>query len=183
MTPLPPPEFSRRVSVDAIGVGGHSIGITATPEECAALARRFGWSRIERIGANARLLARADGVDALGTLSAAIERPCVATGDPVCETIEEAFAIHFVHSPEGNAADGGAAGEIELNEDDLDVVEFDGAAVDIGEAVAQSLALAPDPFPRSAEATAKLRAAGVLPEDEVVTGPFAVLKNLLNDQG
>jgi hypothetical protein len=176
MTPgFSPPEFSRRVVVDIIGAGGHKTGIAATEAECAALARRFGWTSIESLTANANLLARAGGIDALGTLHAVIERACVVTGDPVRESIEDAFAIHFVRADDTAAAEG----EIELDEDDLDIVEFDGAGVDIGEAVAQTLALGVDPFPRSPAAQARLRAAGVLTESEVGSAAFAGLKGLL----
>ena len=171
----PEPEFSRRVSVDVIGVGGHKTGISADANERAALAKRFGWSAIESLTANANLLARAGGVDALGTISATIERPCVASGDPVRENVEEAFAIHFAREDEEVVPDE----EIDLNEDDLDIVAFDGAAVDIGEAVAQTLALSVDPFPRSPGAAAQLRAAGVLAEGEMGSAAFAGLKGLL----
>ena len=50
-------------------------------------------------------------------------------------------------------------------------------ATDLG-AVAETLALSLDPFPRAPDADAVLRAAGVLSEDEAVTGPFAALKGL-----
>lgn len=169
------PEFSRRISVDMIGAGGYKIGINANAEECAALTRRFGWTAVETLSANVQLLARAGGIDALGTFEAAINRACVATGESVQERVEEAFAIHFVRAGD----DVGPVDEIDLAEDDLDTVEFDGAAVDIGEAVAQSLALAVNPFPRSPAAEAKLKAAGVLSEADAVTGPFAGLKTLL----
>jgi uncharacterized metal-binding protein YceD (DUF177 family) len=171
------PEFSRRISVDVIGVGGHKVGINADATECAALAKRFGWTMIENLSANVQLLARAGGVDALGTFEALVERPCVASGEPVSERVEEAFAIHFVRRGD----DLPVLDEVELAEDDLDTVEFDGAAVDIGEAVAQSLALAVNPFPRSMAAEAKLKAAGVLSEADAVTGPFAGLKGLLKN--
>ncbi len=172
---MTPPEFSRRVAVDQIGAGGHKTGIAADADECAALAKRFGWTRIESLTANANLLARAGGVDALGTVSAVIERACVASGEPVRESVEDAFAIHFVCAP----VEADDAGEIELDEDELDIVEYDGAAVDIGEAVAQTLALSVDPFPRSPAAEAQLRAAGVLAEGEVGSAAFAGLKGLL----
>jgi uncharacterized metal-binding protein YceD (DUF177 family) len=171
------PEFSRRVALDLIGPGGHKTGIAADAAECAALASRFGWTRIESLTANANLLARAGGVDALGTLNAVVERACVATGEPVCESVEEAFAIHFVRVDED--AEVVDEIEIEIDEDELDVVEFDGAAVDIGEAVAQTLALSVDPFPRSPAAESRLRAAGVLAEGEVGSAAFAGLKGLL----
>jgi uncharacterized metal-binding protein YceD (DUF177 family) len=169
------PEFSRRVSVDQIGAGGHKTGIAANEAECAALSRRFGWTRIDSLTANANLLARAGGVDALGTLSAVVERPCVASGEPVRESVEEAFAIHFVCTSEDSVTEE----VVEFDEDDLDIVEFDGAAVDIGEAVAQTLALSVAPFPRSPAAEARLRAAGVLAEGEVGSAAFAGLKGLL----
>ena len=172
----PEPEFSRRVSVDVIGVGGHKTGISADVNERAALAKRFGWSAINSLTANANLLARAGGVDALGTISAVIERACVASGDPVRESVEEAFGIHFAHEDDAAAV---PDEEIDLNEDDLDIVAFDGAAVDIGEAVAQTLALSVDPFPRSPGAEAQLRAAGVMAEGEVGSAAFAGLKGLL----
>ena len=171
------PEFSRRVPIDHIGPGGHKLGISADAAECAALARRFGWTAIDGLTATANLLARADGVDALGTLNATVERACVASGVPVRETVEEAFAIHFV-PPRDQPVDGG---EIEIDEDELDLVEFDGTAVDIGEAVAQSLALGVAPFPRSPAAEAVLRKAGVIDESEAISGPFAGLKNLLKN--
>lgn len=176
MTELSSPEFSRRITLDTIGTGGHKIGISADAAERAGLATRFGWTRIEQLDATANLLAREGGVDALGTLTAAIERACVASGEPVRETVEEAFAIHFVPAGQMATPEGD---ELELDEDALDHVEFDGAAVDIGEAVAQSLALAADPFPRSPSAEAKLRAAGVIGEDEVGNAAFAGLKGLL----
>jgi uncharacterized metal-binding protein YceD (DUF177 family) len=171
------PEFSRRVSVDLIGAGGHKIGISADERERAALARRFGWTAIASLTANAQLLARAGGVDALGTFEAMVERPCVASGEPVQEQVEEAFAIHFVRRGD----DLPILDEVELAENDLDTVEFDSAAVDIGEAVAQSLALAVNPFPRSTAAEAMLKEAGVLSEADAMTGPFAGLKTLLKN--
>ena len=169
------PEFSRTVAVDLIGSGGHRIGIVATPAECSALAARFGWTAISALTADASLLARGGGIDALGTLSASIERACVASGVPVHETVSEAFAIHFSSAPDA----GVPADEVELDENDLDVVAFDGQAVDIGEAVAQTLALSVVPFPRSPAADEALRGAGVLGEGDAATGPFAGLQTLL----
>jgi len=52
----------------------------------------------------------------------------------------------------------------------------DGQLIDLGEAVAQSLGLALDPYPRSPNADALLKAAGVKREDEA--GPFGVLASL-----
>jgi hypothetical protein len=55
-------------------------------------------------------------------------------------------------------------------------VPLEGERIDIGEAVAQSLALGLDPYPRVANAQARLKALGVLSEGEA--GPFAALAAL-----
>ena len=47
-------------------------------------------------------------------------------------------------------------------------MEIEGGAIDLGEAAAETVALALDPFPRSARAAEVLRAAGVISEDDVV---------------
>jgi len=56
------------------------------------------------------------------------------------------------------------------------VVFHDGAAIDLGSAIADTLSLALDPYPRSAGAEAALKEAGVLTEAEA--GPFAALAKL-----
>jgi uncharacterized metal-binding protein YceD (DUF177 family) len=71
--------------------------------------------------------------------------------------------------------------EIELGGSDLDVVFHDGAAIDLGTAIADTLALSLDPYPRSAGADAALKEAGVMSEAEA--SPFAVLAKLKEDKG
>ncbi len=66
--------------------------------------------------------------------------------------------------------------EVELSETELDVTFYEGAEIDLGEAVAETLALSLDPFPRSAGADEALKAAGVKSEEEA--GPFAALAGL-----
>jgi uncharacterized metal-binding protein YceD (DUF177 family) len=66
--------------------------------------------------------------------------------------------------------------EIELGEKDCDTVFYDGAAIDLGGAIADTLALSIDPYPRSAGADAALKEAGVLSEQQA--SPFAVLAKL-----
>jgi uncharacterized metal-binding protein YceD (DUF177 family) len=61
------------------------------------------------------------------------------------------------------------------------VVFHDGTAIDLGSAIADTLALSLDPYPRSASAEAALRDAGVLSEEEA--GPFAVLAKLKRNLG
>lgn len=164
------PEFSRPHRLDAIGAGETRVRVEADETERAALARRFGLIAIDALAADFAIRRDAAGIVAHGDLAGAVVQACSVTGERVPAKIEEAFDIRFL--PE--TTDG--ADEIELSEDECDTVFYTGGAIDLGEAAAETLALALDPFPRSPNASAALREAGVLSEDP--TGPFAALAKL-----
>lgn len=166
------PEFSRPVRIDTLGEGGRALSIVAEEGERAALAERFGLIALDALSADVMLRREGDLVFAEGRVKASVAQACVASGAPVPAEIEEAFSLRFV--PEGQEA----AEEIELDAEDFDTIDYAGGSIDLGEAVAETLALSLDPFPRAPDADEILRAAGVLSEDEVVTGPFAALKGL-----
>ena len=69
--------------------------------------------------------------------------------------------------------------EIELDDAACDEIEYEGTAFDLGEAVAQTLALAIDPFAEGPNAEAARKAAGL--SDESSSGPFAALAALRKD--
>lgn len=165
-------EFSRIVRLDSLGSGARAMTIAADDAERAALARRFGLIAIARLEADAEIVREGDVVKAEGRLRAAVTQSCVACAEPVPAMIDEAFSLRFV-PPENFEAD---ADEIELSEADCDVIPYDDGAIDLGEAVAETMALALPPFPRSPDADAILKAAGVLSEEDA--GPFAALKGL-----
>lgn len=170
------PELSRPVRVDTLGSEPRTIRVEADATERTALARRFGLLALKRLEATVELSGDGVRVDVAGRLLASVEQACVASGDPVPATIDEPFALRFV--PEGDAD---AGEEVELAEEDLDMIGYDGGMIDLGEAVAQTLGLTLDPFPRAPDADAALRTAGVLSEEEV--GPFAALKGLRDRLG
>ena len=97
---------------------------------------------------------------------------CVASGEPVEAEIDEPFALVFRPGPEAGRPDE----EVELSEAELDVTFYDGASLDLGEAVAETLALALDPYPRAPAAEQALKTAGVKSEEEA--GPFGGLAAL-----
>ena len=66
--------------------------------------------------------------------------------------------------------------EVELDADELDEIPFESHAFDLGEAVAQSLALAIDPYATGPEADRVRKEAGL--GDETTSGPFAALAAL-----
>lgn len=164
------PELSRPIRIDTVGEAPRTLSIEADEAERAALARRFGYVAVNLLTAEVALSRQAEAITARGTLRAALAQSCVATGEPVPEEVEEAFAVEF--RPHPLAGDE----EIELGEGELDVVFHDGAIIDVGEAVAETLSLAVDPWPRAAGAEDALREAGVKSEEEA--GPFAALAAL-----
>ncbi|UZK69091.1 DUF177 domain-containing protein [Sphingomonas sp. S1-29] len=162
------PEFSRPHRLDQIGTGENRIHIEASDTERAALARRFDLQAIDRLVADYALRRDAAGVIvATGTLEGAVIQSCIASAAPVPASIAESFTIRFLPTPDADTPD-----EVELDSDDCDTVFYSGGAVDLGDAAAETLALALDPFPRSPAAEAALREAGVLREEELrpVTG-------------
>lgn len=162
------PEFSRPIALDTIGDGGRTVTIEADAGERAALAERFGYLAIDRLTTTAAVRRTATGVEADGTLSAALTQACVVSGEPVAETVEEPFTLTF--------ADVGAPAqeEIELGDADLDVLPIENGAIDLGEAAAQTLGLGANPFPRSPAADAVIGKVA-----ETRPNPFSVLGSML----
>ncbi|MFN3943793.1 MAG: YceD family protein [Allosphingosinicella sp.] len=166
------PEFSRTYRADTLGEAPRRVEIAAEEGERAALAARFRLPAIDSLDAEAAISRHGDVIRAEGRVRAAVTQSCVATGEPVSAAVDEAFRIEFRPQPETARADE----EIELSEGEMDVVFYDGAMIDLGEAVAETLALGLDPFPRSPDAEAALREAGVKSEGEA--GPFGALAAL-----
>lgn len=166
------PEFSRPVALDTLGDAPRHLAIEASEAERAALARRFGLLALDRLRAEANLVRKDDSVTATGWVEAAVVQSCVASAAPVPEAIDEPFEVAFRPQP----ADAQPDEEIELGEGDMDVVFYEGGGIDLGEAVAETLALALDPYPRAPDADATLKAAGVKSEEEA--GPFGALASL-----
>ncbi|MCP1470079.1 uncharacterized metal-binding protein YceD (DUF177 family) [Sphingobium sp. OAS761] len=166
------PEFSRPVKVDQIRRLGGDTHIEADAAERGALMRRFGLLALDRLEADYGLSEEDGAIMARGRVRAALAQPCVATGNPVAETVDTDFVLRFIPERDPHAEEE----ELELDADDCDTIEFDGQQIDMGEAVAETVALAMDPYPRSADADAFLHDAGVLSEDQA--GPFAALAAL-----
>lgn len=165
------PEFSRPIPIDTVETGAASHSVEADAEECAALAARFELDAIELLSAEAEI--RRDGpvVYAKGMARAKVTQSCVVTGNPVSNRIEAEFDLRFL--PESALP---PEEEIELNADECETMAYADRAIDLGEAAAQTVALALDPFPRSENAGQILRDAGVISEEEA--GPFGALKGL-----
>lgn len=158
-------EFTRMI--DLREIGNAPVVLSATPEECAALAARFGLVRVDSLAASVVLSPLSQEVKANGRITAAIVQSCAVSGEDLPSRIDEPLALRFVPArPIG-------ATELELTAEDLDEIEFSSTAFDLGEAVAQTLALAIDPFAVGSAAEETRRKAGLLGGN--ANNPFAGL--------
>ena len=175
------PEFSRVVRIDTLGTSPRALSIDAAESERAALAARFGLQGIEHLSADTSITRHGDEIRVDRTLRASVTQSCVATELPVPEEVEEAFTLVFRPEP----AVSGADEEIELSENELDVTFYKGGSVDVGEAVAETMSLSLNPYPRSPEAETALKDAGVKSEEEAKadSSPFAALAALKDKLG
>jgi uncharacterized metal-binding protein YceD (DUF177 family) len=169
-------DFAHRLALDQIR-DGDRMDIVADDDERHAVAERLGLLNLDRFEAHAVLSRDGQKVRANGRLKAALQQSCVATGEPVPAHIDEPFELQFMPEPKGR----GPEEEVELSEDDLDTIFHDGSAIDLGGAIADTLALSLDPYPRSAGAEAALKEAGVVTEEEA--SPFAALAALKSKLG
>jgi len=162
------PEFSRLIDTRHLAEAPQRIG--ATREECAALATRFALVSIARLEASVTIAPENAAILVSGRFRAEIVQSCAISGEALSVRIDEPLVLRFVQARPAPVAE-----EIELAPEELDEIEYEGSVFDLGEAVAQSLALAIDPYATGPEA-ATVRDAGLLGDKGA--GPFAVLAGL-----
>ena len=158
------PELHRPIAVARIGPAGLQVDVKATDAECASLARRMKLPAVLALTCEFRLERDNAGLLlAHGHLRARVTQVCVVSLDEFTDTIEERFVVRCVEQgQESDDADPEATDEI---------VYADGV-LDLGEAAAEQLALALDPYPRAPGAA--------MPDitDGVAAHPFAALTGL-----
>jgi len=163
--------FAHHLRLDQIR-DGERLDLMADEDERRSIAERLALTALDRLEADVALSRTGPLVRAEGRIVATLEQSCVVTSDPVASHVDEPFALLLMPAPENAGADE----EVELGEEDCDVVFYDGGLIDLGTAIADTLALNIDPYPRSAGADAALKEAGVLTEEQA--SPFAALAAL-----
>ncbi|GAB5480303.1 MAG: hypothetical protein Pars92KO_00600 [Parasphingorhabdus sp.] len=170
--PLPPPELSDIIKLSDIGDMAIKGQIVADENQRRALAKRFDLPSIEAITADYRLEANEEEITFAGTIHSDLHQSCAISGQPFPVRVDEPFNIIFVEktdTPPGEK-------EIELESEDCDTIEYEAAQIDLGEAVAQTLYLALDPYPRGPDADSIAEKKGLKSEEEA--GPFGALAAL-----
>ena len=169
----PAPEYSHMFDLRQI----NDVPLVVEPDEAARrrLAARFAITAIPAMRAKVQLTRDGERVTVTGRLTADIIQACRISAEDFPVSIDELVHLRFVPPGEEVRPDE----EIELTADDCDEITYEGTAFDLGEALAQTLALAIDPFAEGPNADAFRAQHGL--NDSVPTGPFAALAALKKD--
>ncbi len=159
-------ELTHLVPLAKITSAGLRATVRATPEQCEAIAKRMGIPAVASLECRFDMTREADGVSiaARGRLRAEVTRECVVSTEEFESTVDEEFDVRFV--PAGAEHD-------DPDPNLPDEIPYEGGAIDLGEAAAEQLALALDPYPRMPGAE--------LPEldDDAHDSPFSVVMRRL----
>ena len=165
------PEMSR--IIDTRHIDDKPVMLVASAQECEALARRFDLVSVNALEASVTLTREDKAFAAKGRLKADIVQSCAISGEDLPVLIDEPLNLRFV--PATDAPFVPTEEEIEITQEDCDEIDFTGERFDLGEAVAQSLGLAIDPFAEGPEADRVRREVGL---SEEKLNPFAALAAL-----
>jgi uncharacterized metal-binding protein YceD (DUF177 family) len=139
------PEFSRPVRLEELSQQERLYDIEANETERAALANRFALQGIGKLAAQVRLRSEDGGkrVRLAAAIDAEVVQTCVVTLEPVPAHIATSFEVLYDRTATLSAR------EVVVSSGEVDVLPLAGEVLDIGEAVAEELALSLDPYPRA----------------------------------
>ena len=130
-------EFSRPLQVDRVPNLGCHERLAANEKECAALAKRFDLPKIHSLGGLLKVVPwRGGGLKITGTLNARVDQVSVISLETFTSDLEFAVERYFLSPRAGQPT----------AEEDVDIIE--NGSVDLGEILAESMALELDPNPR-----------------------------------
>ncbi len=160
------PEFPRPLAVDRVPKGGSTEHLVADAEERAALARRLSLAALHALSAELKAEPwRGGGLKLEGKLSADLEQVSVISLEAFRRKVEFPVLRYFLAAEAAAQAEG----------DDIDAIET--GSIDLGEVVAETLALELDPYPRK-EGEEFAPTVEIAPEPVEKSSPFAGLSGL-----
>ncbi len=170
----PGPEFSR--PFDTRSLPSEPIDLNAGRDERVALAERFGLVALEELSARVSLSVEGSMIAVSGRMLARFVQSCAVSGEDLATSIDEQVALRFIVETSLDESE-----EIVLVAGEPDEIVYSGTLIDLGEALAQSLALAIDPYACGPDAEQARALAGLSTPEQV--GPFAALAALKTRRG
>jgi uncharacterized metal-binding protein YceD (DUF177 family) len=166
-------DFSRVLDMSKLSPEGGEYALAATAEECRLLARRLGLDALNRLTAELFVLPQGGRGSARlsGYFEAEVVQSCVVTLEPLHRTVRQFIERTFAAEPANPRSH-----VLFVPEDEEPADPLIDNRIDMGEVVAEELALAVDPYPRKPGAELDWRD----PSDagDPAESPFAVLKRL-----
>lgn len=172
-------EFSRPLDITRVSAQGCTEKIAAEAPECVALAERFGLPAIHSLTAELRISRwRGEGLKVKGRLVADIDQTCVVSLDTFRSTLEDSFESYFLPASSLAGADEAAI-------EGSDAEPFENGVIDMGEAVAEAMALAIDPYPKKPGTSFadQVEPESEAPGADAARNPFAGLSRLTKGKG
>lgn len=179
-------EFSRVHNLELIQKSGTVVELAADGDECTRLAQRFAILSIACLKARCILKKQAQkerGDFKLTVhMDAAVSQRCVMTLEEVGESIIEEFSIIFqIDRADDDETIQSKEVDIDVEEDDIEIIKD--MEIDVGEFIAEYLALSLNPYPRQESVQGTELGVKIMSENEISTqpekkNPFSVLKDL-----
>ena len=184
MSVLHQTEFSHPISIDRLNETTTFLELTANKKERQALAKRFSVPLLKSLTAHVRIKPESKGPKVKVLIDADINvelvQICVVTLDAIENNLRTNVQVRFSSDkPEVSDCD-----EIwDVDEDSPDLI-IDGI-IDLGEFVAEQVALSLDPFPRTkgVEFIFQEKKTKSLDEEGKTSHPFASLEKLKGNLG
>lgn len=159
--------LSRVVNVERAIAEGREVTVTATAEECAALASDFAIEAVRDLAGQFRLGGSPERLEVSGRVTAFVTQICTVSLEPFESRVDEPVEVDFSDLPDVTESDSPS-----LETPDPIV----NGRLDLGALTAEFLALGLDPFPRKPGVTFEAVSVG---EDD---SPFAALARLRDDK-
>jgi len=170
------PEFSRLICTLDFDIGETNIKISASSNECGALARRFSIEKLQYLSATLNFFKSntKDPVSLNASYAAEIKQICVVTLEPLTNIICGNFSSSLVKK---NQSNNDKSFILDIN--DIDQTEImENGIFDAGELVSEFLSLEIDPFPRAHAVEFKNEITFTAESENKKNNPFTMLKKL-----
>lgn len=177
----PAPEFSKILAVADVPQNGTVIRFDVSESVRIALAQRFDLLELRSFkGEMSAKPWRRHGLALEGKFEADVVQACIATLEPIDALVKHRFTLHFLPA-EMIERDVAAAAKAEIivdvqSEDPPEPIE--NGQIDIGEAMAEELSIAIDPYPKKPGAVFVPAEGAAAEVAEIRPNPFAALEKL-----
>lgn len=177
------PEFSLRIAFAEVPASGKELRFEADETARKKLAARMGLLELRRLVGVANVKPyRKEGLTLDCHFEADVVHSCVVTLDPVDQHVDETFRQRYLPEtqldlPSSKAPDSQREVAVDIEAEDAPEPLSSGG-IDIGEVVAEHLALALDPYPRKPGVSFDAPSEEAGDASESRPNPFAALEKL-----